>query len=124
MLPYARSSFFFQAEDGIRDYKVTGVQTCALPICVDVARRRLGRPLRLEIVGEGFERPLIESIIDELDAGGWVTLRGSVSEPEKIDLYRRAGIIASASAPEGWGLAPTQAAARGTPPGAPPVVGP
>src|SRR2546426_3212422 len=24
--------FFFQAEDGIRDYKVTGVQTCALPI--------------------------------------------------------------------------------------------
>src|SRR3989454_5555172 len=26
-------TFFFQAEDGIRDYKVTGVQTCALPIC-------------------------------------------------------------------------------------------
>src|SRR5688500_6680972 len=26
--------FFFQAEDGIRDYKVTGVQTCALPILV------------------------------------------------------------------------------------------
>src|SRR2546426_10457302 len=27
--------FFFQAEDGIRDYKVTGVQTCALPISHD-----------------------------------------------------------------------------------------
>src|SRR5256885_10270081 len=27
--------FFFQAEDGIRDYKVTGVQTCALPISCD-----------------------------------------------------------------------------------------
>src|SRR5207237_7064017 len=26
-------SFFFQAEDGIRDSSVTGVQTCALPIC-------------------------------------------------------------------------------------------
>src|SRR5256885_12776689 len=26
------SHVFFQAEDGIRDYKVTGVQTCALPI--------------------------------------------------------------------------------------------
>src|SRR5688500_19084850 len=26
------SVFFFQAEDGIRAYKVTGVQTCALPI--------------------------------------------------------------------------------------------
>ena len=24
--------FFFQAEDGIRDWSVTGVQTCALPI--------------------------------------------------------------------------------------------
>src|SRR5699024_12127073 len=29
--------FFFQAEDGIRDRNVTGVQTCALPICT--ARR-------------------------------------------------------------------------------------
>ena len=33
--------FFFQAEDGIRDYDVTGVQTCALPIwtsCFHVRR--------------------------------------------------------------------------------------
>src|ERR1039457_3250183 len=29
---YTPCFFFFQAEDGIRDYKVTGVQTCALPI--------------------------------------------------------------------------------------------
>src|ERR1039457_7351949 len=28
--------FFLQAEDGIRDYKVTGVQTCALPIWKNV----------------------------------------------------------------------------------------
>src|SRR2546426_2758266 len=35
-LEFARGClfFFFQAEDGIRDYKVTGVQTCALPIFV------------------------------------------------------------------------------------------
>src|SRR5256884_2882435 len=33
-----RLFFFFQAEDGIRDVAVTGVQTCALPIC-----RRAGR---------------------------------------------------------------------------------
>src|SRR5260221_1612125 len=32
--------FFFQAEDGIRDHCVTGVQTCALPICL---RRRASR---------------------------------------------------------------------------------
>ena len=28
--------FFFQAEDGIRDRLVTGVQTCALPICLQI----------------------------------------------------------------------------------------
>src|SRR3989454_12231350 len=31
--------FFFQAEDGIRDYKATGVQTCALPILLRAFRR-------------------------------------------------------------------------------------
>src|SRR2546427_7325189 len=31
-LPDRRDDFFFQAEDGIRDLTVTGVQTCALPI--------------------------------------------------------------------------------------------
>src|SRR5256885_13202698 len=31
-----REVFVFQAEDGIRDYKVTGVQTCALPISVAI----------------------------------------------------------------------------------------
>src|SRR5436190_23629020 len=34
------SFFFFQAEDGIRDHCVTGVQTCALPISMGNARRR------------------------------------------------------------------------------------
>src|ERR1039457_1296362 len=32
--------FFLHAEDGIRDYKVTGVQTCALPICKTVIGNR------------------------------------------------------------------------------------
>src|SRR5256885_7108982 len=36
--------FFFQAEDGIRDYKVTGVQTCALPISALRGNRRSGFP--------------------------------------------------------------------------------
>src|SRR2546422_8565887 len=46
--------FFFQAEDGIRDVAVTGVQTCALPISLDehLSQRTLpfgrfaGRPAR------------------------------------------------------------------------------
>src|SRR5256885_6483488 len=42
--------FFFQAEDGIRDYKVTGVQTCALPILDDLLqmeRTTLYRALKI-----------------------------------------------------------------------------
>src|SRR5690606_41116390 len=34
--------FFFQAEDGIRDFHVTGVQTCALPICPPEGGRSQG----------------------------------------------------------------------------------
>src|SRR3712207_6918834 len=46
--------FFFQAEDGIRDIGVTGVQTCALPIFADVLEvladvlRALGAAVRHE----------------------------------------------------------------------------
>src|SRR5258706_3718415 len=32
---YSTSCFCFQAEDGIRDWSVTGVQTCALPISIE-----------------------------------------------------------------------------------------
>src|SRR5699024_12051226 len=35
--------FFFQAEDGIRDRNVTGVQTCALPIWFDLSDAKLRR---------------------------------------------------------------------------------
>src|SRR5690606_39606824 len=36
--------FFFQAEDGIRDFHVTGVQTCALPISFPAGRRPCPTP--------------------------------------------------------------------------------
>ena len=42
--------FFFQAEDGIRDVAVTGVQTCALPICYE----KIAVELR-NIIGIGFD---------------------------------------------------------------------
>src|SRR5690606_39413818 len=38
------SVFFFQAEDGIRDFHVTGVQTCALPISTGTA------PVEIEVI--------------------------------------------------------------------------
>src|ERR1039457_7382692 len=46
--------FFFQAENGIRDYKVTGVQTCALPIwMLDRPGRRFYRPLtKMPLAGQ------------------------------------------------------------------------
>src|SRR6266481_649387 len=56
------SFFFFQAEDGIRDGTVTGVQTCALPICQGYA---VTGPL--DLTGEASARP----------AALWATLSGS-----------------------------------------------
>src|SRR5437763_8408938 len=81
--------FFFQAEDGIRDTSVTGVQTCALPILAgtlaearelfDIARSGELAPLPIS------ERPLREaqSALDDLRAGrvvGRVVLRARSEE--------------------------------------------
>ena len=71
--------------------------------------------LRLHIVGDGYERPRLDAVIDELDAADWVTRRGHITDAELVDLYRRAWIVASASAREGWGMTLTEAAACGTP---------
>src|SRR5207245_962539 len=55
--------FFFQAEDGIRDATVTGVQTCALPISPKDAS---GRIRLLEILGECPPAPFLEWISPQL----------------------------------------------------------
>src|SRR5262249_58053634 len=52
--------FFFQAEDGIRDWSVTGVQTCALPIW---PRRRLGL---LRALPADLQRPLRQPVPADL----------------------------------------------------------
>src|SRR5690606_40545583 len=58
--------FFFQAEDGIRDFHVTGVQTCALPIWIDDlhALDLLGRARveRAQGVAARLERALLEVV--------------------------------------------------------------
>src|SRR2546426_3882 len=47
--------FFFQAEDGIRDYKVTGVQTCALPIsAITIPNQGAGTPYPSTIAVSGM----------------------------------------------------------------------
>src|SRR4030042_1884082 len=51
------SFFFFQAEDGIRDVAVTGVQTCALPIYSSLGRRTAGTSYQHEIAPKKRPRP-------------------------------------------------------------------
>src|SRR5256885_16178922 len=69
--------FFFQAEDGIRYYKVTGVQTCALPISHALGmgwfRHNSGRRL-------GGNR------------GTWLTARSARLEQRELLRYSRAGV--------------------------------
>src|SRR3712207_3338733 len=45
--------FFFQAEDGIRDIGVTGVQTCALPISVQAMTGGGGWPMTVFLTPDG-----------------------------------------------------------------------
>src|SRR5256885_16291696 len=67
--------FFFQAEDGIRDYKVTGVQTCALPI---YAAERLVVPGVLARLDQGRNVNNFQRRGEEIGRGagggrGWIS---------------------------------------------------
>src|SRR2546426_9262532 len=67
--------FFFQAEDGIRDYKVTGVQTCALPIFFRLADLIGARPIPEadpELVRGGDIFHLVGDAAKLRAATGWV----------------------------------------------------
>src|SRR5256885_4619420 len=73
--------FFFQAEDGIRDYKVTGVQTCALPISAGHGAADVG-PVG-EVDGEGEEPAAREHGSDRLHVRQVVAADlGQVEEPD------------------------------------------
>ena len=71
--------------------------------------------LEAVIVGEGYQRELLEALVREHGAEEWISLPGRVSDDELIALYRRAWVVASTSAREGWGMTLTEAAACGTP---------
>src|SRR5690606_39528244 len=79
----------FQAEDGIRDFHVTGVQTCALPICsiavviVHVQHRKLGGPLVAPSLGS--DGRIVEEAVAAVVVRGcmvpWWTTEGEDSAP-------------------------------------------
>src|SRR5207248_11613841 len=75
MMSRCRLIFFFQAEDGIRDRTVTGVQTCALPISdlVQVAARagNLSKAAAGEAVNAVFD-----AIVENVAKGKRVTVVG------------------------------------------------
>src|SRR5258708_24014256 len=64
--------FFFQAEDGIRDDLVTGVQTCALPISSSSSRAlSTGSQVEQEALEARLAGdPVLKARLEELAAGG------------------------------------------------------
>jgi glycosyltransferase involved in cell wall biosynthesis len=71
--------------------------------------------LRAVVIGEGYERPALETLREELGATDWVSMPGRVDDAELVSWYRRAWVVASSSQREGWGMTLTEAAACGTP---------
>jgi glycosyltransferase involved in cell wall biosynthesis len=81
---------------------------------VATARKTRG-DIELTIIGEGYERPALEAVVREVDGTDWVTFAGHVSDNDLVAFYRRAWVVASTSAREGWNMSLTEAAACGTP---------
>src|SRR5256885_7014531 len=74
---------FFQAEDGIRYYKVTGVQTCALPICSPLPPLT-GRSREVGVKGEFLDGRLNASLalfhIQQRNAAQYVSANPETGE--------------------------------------------
>src|SRR2546429_2160956 len=71
--------FFFQAEDGIRDVAVTGVQTCALPIYTTGPCARTQGPVVSQSAGDFRTRSLPRTLLSPLNgrSGGGFSIRES-----------------------------------------------
>ena len=78
-----------------------------------LVRAAAGAPWRLELYGDGPERPRVEALAREL--GVRATVHGHRPEDEVAAALGSAGCLATASEREGYGLVVVEAAARGTP---------
>ena len=85
--------FFFQAEDGIRDGRVTGVQTCALPIFAELPQP--DRVVGLVQHQLGYERDRLRMNVGG-DEGGGVSRHASIVQNAPAN-GRKATFGASAS---------------------------
>src|SRR5207253_8139896 len=81
--------FFFQAEDGIRDGHVTGVQTCALPILTNCAHTKKGSRIQVS--------PL---------ARNWMIVAMKLIAPSNDDVIRKINPINQSVCPLKTGLCP------------------
>src|SRR5690606_40983073 len=79
--------FFFQAEDGIRDFHVTGVQTCALPISMGVN----GRREVVERLRDSGEVEVFRSAREPTTGHGYFTLRPATLWMGRRSEERRVG---------------------------------
>jgi glycosyltransferase involved in cell wall biosynthesis len=80
-----------------------------------VVAREAAPDLTMVIAGNGPLRHELEELIAGLGATEWISMVGRVSDEEKLDLYRRAWVVASSSVREGWNMTLTEAGACGTP---------
>src|SRR5690606_40969724 len=71
--------FFFQAEDGIRDFHVTGVQTCALPISRYPLRASRSGAARMLLAQESADR--FESLV--VAVLGWASAASAAPRSEE-----------------------------------------
>jgi glycosyltransferase involved in cell wall biosynthesis len=88
-----------------------------------VDARRFVPDLEAEIVGDGYERPHLEQKLRDAGADTWIRLLGHIPDHELLAAYRRAWVVTSTSAREGWNMTLTEAGACGTPAVASDIVG-
>src|SRR6266700_7932978 len=83
--------FFFQAEDGIRDFHVTGVQTCALPISGRLVGMHFFNPAPVMRLVE-----VVSTVLTEPAAGQAVTALARRLGKTPVQVTDRAGFVANA----------------------------
>ena len=95
--------------------RLVGYKRFDLLVDVLVRLRERVPDLQAVIAGEGSEQAALQARIDGYGASSWLQLAGRVPEGTLTELYRKAWVLASTSAFEGWGMTITEAAACATP---------